>query len=160
MTNRHALSLWERLVSDEQEEGLPVMTQANKAQILRSVLKDLIALLNEVAATELFDCSKPPVAASVLAFGLPPITGRTLSKAYMNEIAQRIHTSILRFEPRLSPSSLTVYPVEYGQPQQNHLMAYEIKGTILCEPYSIEMELQAQMDFDSGRFVDNTRFSQ
>lgn len=153
MSNRHHLSVWDRLVSDEPEGGLPVMTHAHKAQVLRSVVKDLIALLNEVTPTDMFDCAKPHIAASVLAFGLPPITGRTLSKAYMYEIAQSIHTSILRFEPRLSPSSLTVRPLEYGTPQQNHLMAYEIKGTIVCEPYTVELELQARMDLDSGRFI-------
>lgn len=153
MTSHHDLSVWDRLVSWEEEGALPVMTKANQEQVRRSVLKDLVALFNEVTSTDLFDCSWPHVSGSVLAFGLPPLTGRTLSKAYMNEIAQRIRTSILRFEPRLSPASLSVRPLEYGASQQNHLMAYEIKGVIVCEPYSVELELEARMDMDSGRLM-------
>lgn len=49
---------------------------------------------------------------SVLNYGISSYVGKQLNDASLREIANEIKLAICRFEPRLEPSSIEVFPVE------------------------------------------------
>ena len=73
----------------------------------REVSRDLEALLNTVALESTIDMTETPYARkSILNFGIPDMTNRTIDEDGVNAIPEEIRTAIINFEPRLAAASL------------------------------------------------------
>ena len=90
----------ERVLSSRRLRPRQVITE----RVLREeVARDLDALLNTVALESTIDLSETPHARkSILNFGIPDVSSRTIDENAVNNIPAEIKAAIINFEPRLA----------------------------------------------------------
>jgi len=122
----------------------------------REVTRDLEVLLNAIALESTIDMSDAPHARkSILNFGLPDITHRTIDEAGVNDVPEEIRTAILNFEPRLAAASLhverdmSVDPVELK-------IRFIVRADLTCDPINVPVEFVADV-IDTGKILINRR---
>lgn len=159
----HWPSLLDRLNNSGTDE-LPIATATRAGSLARStaqslpdnqyrdsLARDLACLLNACALSASRDLTRwPNVARSVLNFGVPGFTGRTLTNADVPEIQRSIQRAIQNFEPRLNPKSIKVFvfadlPDKPTTHWQVTIIAQYSNATL---PGSLEF--QAVIDAESG----------
>lgn len=133
---------------------------------LRGLLvRDLHWLLNTQAApadNDIWDF--PRVARSVLNFGLPPLTGRTVTSMSDAQLSSLIRKTIVSFEPRILESTLTVRvrgADGEGERERSLGSAVERRGEVPVEihgefcplPVPEAMTLRARLELDTCHFV-------
>ncbi|WP_157314527.1 type VI secretion system baseplate subunit TssE [Chitinibacter sp. GC72] len=151
--NLFSTTVWDRLVSEPGALNNENMCPADKAKLLANVSADLNALLNAISAVDVFECPLQNVAESVLAFGFPCVSGKSLSSVHVKQIKSWIEESIVRFEPRILPDSISVVPLIESRHSHHQYLAYGIRGLVHSTPYPVELELQTRLDLDNGRFA-------
>jgi type VI secretion system protein ImpF len=124
----------------------------NKAQIREAVLRDLAWLLNAVkpmpAQVEAF----PQAAASVLNYGLPPMSGQMASRIDINLLERTIKEAIQQFEPRVMQASLEVKALEASSMLDTHnVIEFEISGFMWAQPVPLELLLRTEVDLEAGQ---------
>jgi type VI secretion system protein ImpF len=152
--NRLQPALLDRLLDDEPEkrvesDGARVMS---KTALRQAVLRDLAWLLN--ATQPLDDAARrhARVAASVLNFGLPPLSGQLASKLDIGDLERSIRDAILRFEPRILPDTLRVSAREASSVLDTHnVVEFDITGHLWAQPVPLEMLLRTQLDLEAGQ---------
>lgn len=125
----------------------------SKAQLRRAVLRDLTWLLNAVRPLPpALARADPTLAASVLNFGLPPMSGRQISRLDVHQLRRDIRTAIERFEPRILRETLEVRALR-GKPllEAHNLIEFEIRGHLWGQPMPIELLLRTAVDLESGQ---------
>ena len=118
------------------------------------VMRDLAWLLNctNLAATEDLD-DYPDVGRSVLNYGIPDMTGRTVSSLDSVGISQVLRKAIADFEPRLLRNSIRVRVfTDHSQMNSNALM-FEIEGDLWAQPVPERLYLKTEIDLESGNVV-------
>jgi type VI secretion system protein ImpF len=152
-------ALFDRLCDDAPGERLEAARKRyTTAQELReSVVRDLGWLLNSVRLSAVQDLADYPLAArSVLNFGLPDLSGRTLSSIDIPELEAEIRQAILDFEPRLLPESLRVAVHEHhdnpGNPQAvgPNSLQFTIEAKLIAHPLPLAMWLRTEIDLETG----------
>jgi type VI secretion system protein ImpF len=137
MRNRLQPALLDRLTDNQpgqrtESEDHRVMS---KGQLRQAVLRDLSALFNAVQPLGAEAESYPPLADSVLNFGLPPLSGTLASMLDVNVLEGLIRQAILRFEPRLLPETLQVRALEATSVLDTHnVIELEISGHLWAQP--------------------------
>lgn len=148
-------ALLDRLLDDEPEK----ISESREARLINvrrlraAVLRDLSWLFNSVSPTphELDHSMYPEVENSVIAYGLPPLSGTTASGVEVSELEARIRDAIIKFEPRLVPSSLDIRAVLSTKGVDHHnQVEIEIRGSLWSVPVPIEMLLRTDLDLESG----------
>lgn len=137
---------------DKRSEA-PRERSLSKAEFRRSVLRDLVWLLNTTnAESELELDALPAVRASVLNYGVQALSGKYLVDDDLRSLEQSVRDCILRFEPRILPDTLQVRVLTGSNEgaTRNHL-GMEIKGQLWSEPYPIELLLRSRVDLESGQ---------
>ncbi|MFM0068711.1 type VI secretion system baseplate subunit TssE [Paraburkholderia aspalathi] len=115
------------------------------------VQRDLNLLLNTTNLyNELDTVRYPAVAASVVNYGVPPISGNYLSSQRWETIEKLIRTAIIRFEPRLIPESIDIRPAEQNATRYNKL-TFRIRGLMHWQPYPLEFQIQSTVDFEMNK---------
>lgn len=117
----------------------------------QAVLRDLAWLLNtgHLETTEDLDAF-PHVRESVVNFGMPDITGVSASSADVVELERSVKNAIVRFEPRISPDSLTVSVVRDETPSGRNTMVFTIEGQLWAEPTPMMLYLKTAVDLETG----------
>ena len=124
----------------------------NKAQIREAVLRDLGWLLNAVKPMPAQVDAYPQVAASVLNYGLPPMSGQMASKVDVNLLERTIKLAIQQFEPRVIEGSLEVKALETSSVLDTHnVIEFEIRGFMWAQPVPLELLLRTQIDLEAGQ---------
>jgi len=120
----------------------------------REVVRDLDDMLNTIAMESTVDMSQAEYARkSILNYGLPDITHRTIDEAGVNDIPDELRTAIVNFEPRLAGASLhierdmTVDPVELK-------VRFIVRADLTCEPVHVPIEFIADVT-DTGKITIN-----
>jgi type VI secretion system protein ImpF len=140
-------SLLDRLTDNEPgaRSESPDARVLSKRQLRDAVLRDLSWLFNAV-------CEEPdarntdrqraemwrdaPLAKeSVLNFGIPPLSGQTISVLNFPAIEEQVRLAIVRFSTGLRPTSLRL----------------SIKGQMWNQPVPLELLLSADVDVDTGQ---------
>lgn len=136
--------------SRQEVRGRRTMT---RAQLRAGVLRDLAWLLNSTRLLSPAEAARhPQAAASTLNYGLPCLTGRTLSGLQPDRLAQDIAEAIRRFEPRILPDSLQVTPLARGQARFQPGLPFLIEGELWMQPYPEHLFYRADLDLETGRF--------
>ncbi len=160
-TERLQPSLLDRLTDEE-----PSARQESREQrvlsvrrLRQSVLRDLAWLLNAVSLEaaenlEIFtaDNTGKPVnflKQSVVNFGIPDLSGHTLSASDIPMIEKRIRQAILDFEPRILPQSLKVKAISTDEFNHN-AMNFDIEGDLWMQPVPLRLYLKTQVDLETG----------
>lgn len=134
----------------------------NKQQLRAAVLRDLSWLLNTV-------CEEPDVqstdkervefwkevkeaAGSVVNFGVPAMSGRSISRLQYPLIEVGLRQAILRFEPRIDAKTLKVEVhddvLATSRPAS---LRITIRGQLWNQPVPLELLLSADVDVDTGQ---------
>jgi type VI secretion system protein ImpF len=118
------------------------------------VLRDLRWLLNTAchpAGSAIY--AYPRVAASTLNFGMRDFVGVHASSTDPDEVADAVRECILRFEPRISPSTLTVRVVGGGAQRDDDYFSVEIIGDLWAHPASEPLKLMTSWDVVGGAWT-------
>jgi type VI secretion system protein ImpF len=145
-------SLLDRLTDDEpkkQQESRDKRVLSPR-KLRECVKRDLAWLLNTGNLEEVEDLSEYPlVAQSVLNYGLPELTGITLSSADAGAIERSLRQAILDYEPRILRKSLQVRVIA-SEEMSHNAMVFEIECDVWAEPVPERLYLKTEVDLESG----------
>lgn len=148
-------ALLDRLTDDDPSNAFesPEMQFMSKARMRDAVLRDLSWLFNSTqmnidGALDGYE----HVRRSVLNFGLPVLSGQTLSSIDPQVLEAVVRQAIIDHEPRILSDSLEVEAL-MSQDQLDHhnQISFRITGQIWAQPVPLELLLQTQMDLETGR---------
>ena len=146
-------ALLDRLTDDAPGEHGEAEAQRvmSKAQMRAAVLRDLRWLFNATQSSGKLGENHPGLAASVLNFGLPALSGQLASKVDISQIERSIRDCILRFEPRLLADTLQVRALEASSVLDTHnMIEFEIRGHLWAQPIPLEVLLRTRLDLEAG----------
>jgi type VI secretion system protein ImpF len=144
-------SLLDRLTDDE--PGNPAEPRERRVLSLRTlrqgVLRDLAWLLNTTNLLSVVDAGRlPHLANSVLNFGVPDLSGNSISSLNLDKLERAIRQAIWDFEPRLIRATVTVKAVSS---EVNHnKLTFEITGDLWAQPYPERLYLKTELDLERG----------
>ncbi|MEO8652582.1 MAG: type VI secretion system baseplate subunit TssE [Ramlibacter sp.] len=153
-------ALLDRLTDDEPGQKSESSQNAivSKAKLKRTVLRDLVWLLNTTAHHTSDHLSQyPEVRNSVVNFGIPVLSGKNFTGVDWRDLEHQIRAAILAFEPRILPDSLTVRALTPTDMLGHHnLLQFELHGELWSVPLPIELLLLSELDLETGyvRLVD------
>ena len=154
LRNRLQPSLLDRLTDDQPGERVEAEDRRvmSRSQLRQAVLRDLAALFNSVQALGSQADPHPQAAASVLNFGLPPLSGQLASSIDVSVLEGYIRQAIARFEPRILPQTLVVRALEATSVLDTHnVIEFEISGHLWSQPMPLEVLLRTRLDLEAGQ---------
>jgi len=156
LTNKERLqpSLLDRLTDDEPGRATESREERvlSPARLRESVRRDLSWLFNSTHLQAMRDLREFPwVARSVLNFGIPDVTGRTVAGLDTAGLEQTVRQAILDFEPRLLRPSLRVRLVMDEQQMNHNALAFDIEADLWAQPLPLRLYLRTAFDLESGR---------
>lgn len=143
-------SLLDRLTDEDPEQQ--VEARERRIMSMRSlregVLRDLAWLLN---TTNLFSVTErqrlPHLANSVLNYGMPDISGASLSGMNTTDLERAIRQAIWDFEPRLIRSSVQVKAAKSDSITK---ITFEIEADMWAQPYPERLYIKTELDLDQA----------
>jgi len=141
----------ERVIAIRRLRARQVITES----VLRhEVARDLDALLNTIAMESTIDMSEAPYARkSILNFGLPDLTSRTIDEIAVDDIPEEIRTAIINFEPRLAAGSLHIErdrSVDIAELK----VRFVVRAELTCDPVHVPVEFIADV-IETGKIIVN-----
>jgi type VI secretion system protein ImpF len=124
----------------------------SRSQLRASVLRDLSWLFNTTNLAGDVDLTGHPlVARSTLNYGLIPLSGKVVSGLDLSELEHAIKDSVLSFEPRILPHTLSVRGVPLSEPMTHHnVLSFSISGELWGQPYPLELLVKTEVDLETG----------
>ena len=156
-------SLLDRLTDDQPSSAKESLESRvlSRQQLRAAVLRDLTWLFNTTRGEP--DSASPDTAAvamwrtapqarrSVLNFGIPALSGSTVSTLDFAVLEQAVHEAIVAFEPRIDESTLVVeVNREAGFNLQHNSLRLVIRGQMWNQPVPLELLLSADVDVETG----------
>lgn len=116
------------------------------------VKRDLTWLFNaqNMCMDDVLEESYSNIESSVLNYGMPDLTGRTLSSVNTFQLEKELKKMILRFEPRIIPKTLSIRLHEDKKLMDHNALVFEINGDIWMDPIPVHMHLMTQLDLENG----------
>ena len=120
-------------------------------RLRQAVLRDLAWLLNTgyLETTQNFG-AYPHARDSVLNYGMPDITGISVSSADTASLERAVRDAIVKFEPRISPESLAVTISRDETRMGRNSMVFAIEGQLWAEPTPMMLYLKTEVDLETG----------
>jgi type VI secretion system protein ImpF len=88
---------------------------------------------------------------SVLNFGLPSLSGESLSSLNLQAIESSVRQAVTDFEPRIDPETLAVEVTAEGSMRAHHnALRLMIRAKMWNQPVPLELLLSAQVDVETG----------
>lgn len=148
-------ALLDRLRDDDpQNEKEPVESRIlSRTRMREAVLRDLSWLFN----TAMFSSSQPldaypEVRKSVLNFGLPVMSGETISSIDPVAMESSVRQAIVDHEPRILAETLRVEAQMSDDPIAHHnQISFRITGQMWAQPVPLELLLHTDIDLETGR---------
>ena len=133
----------------------------NKQQLRAAVLRDLSFLFNTTRAEPDPERGDPREAtvwkevpharASVLNYGIPALSGISMSRQQFALLELSFKQAILLYEPRIDPRTLSVHiNTGSGFNFQHNSLRLIIKGQMWNQPVPLELLLSADVDVETG----------
>lgn len=149
-------SLLDRLTDEEPQKQVESRERRmlSVEKLREGVLRDMSWLLNTTnlsAAESLED--HPEIAASVLNYGIPDLTGLTSSSIDVPALERLLRQAILQFEPRIAKRSLQVSVVVNENKLSHNALAFNIQGDLWAHPLPLHLVLRTEVDLECGDFV-------
>lgn len=120
-------------------------------EIRACVKRDLDWLLNasQYAPQEDLD-GYPDVACSVINYGMPDLTGKTVSGFDQRHMERLLKQVIVNFEPRIIRNTLTVRVMADKALFDHNALVFEIEGELLAEPQPLHLHLRTEFELEDG----------
>lgn len=94
----------------------------------------------------------PEVQRSVFNFGLPIISGQTISSIDPVQVESQVRQAILDHEPRILPATLRVEALlADDQIDRHNQISFRITGQLWSQPVPLELLLHTDIDLETGR---------
>jgi type VI secretion system protein ImpF len=139
----------ERVIAGRRMRARQVITEV---VLRREVARDLDALLNTIAMSSSIDMADAPyVRKSILNFGIPDVTHRTIDEAGVNDIPSEIRAAIVNYEPRLAAASLQI---ERDQSVAELKVRFIVRADLTCDPVQVPVEFIADV-IETGKIIVN-----
>ena len=121
----------------------------------QAVLRDLRWLFNtprHIPQETIYEF--PEVADSVMNFGTRDVTGLCLANIEERALEQELRQSILRFEPRIKPGSLSLKATKVKDTYSNSgsKIVLELRGLLDIPPVPDEIAAKTEIDLETGHF--------
>jgi len=146
-------SLLDRLTDAEPQKQRESRRQRvfSAGRLRQVVMRDLAWLMNctNLSATEELD-DFPHVERSVVNYGIPDLTGRTVSSLDSGEISRVLRKAIADFEPRILPDSLVVRVFTDESHMNANALTFEIEGELWAQPIPERLYFKTEVDLESG----------
>jgi type VI secretion system protein ImpF len=121
-------------------------------QLRAALLRDVAWLLNTPAPTAEEGLGEyPNVAASVLNYGVPDLTGLTASGVGAAALERDILRAIQTFEPRLEKRSVSVRMLTEEDGAAPNTLALVIRGQVVANPMPEGLYLKTSVDLETGQ---------
>lgn len=148
-------SLLDRLTDDEPGK----LEESREKRVISAtrlrdcVTRDVSWLLNCVSLDVSVDLDDyPEVARSVLNFGIPDLTGVSLSGINSETLQRQIKEVILAFEPRLTASTLRVTVNSNQKRMDRQALMFNIESEMWAQPIPLNLYLKTEVDLETGNF--------
>ena len=146
-------SLLDRLTDDEPGERQESRDKRvfSPVRLRESALRDLGWLFNttQLSATE--DLGRfPETAKSVLNFGLPDLSGKTVSGIDAAKLEGLLKQAIWDFEPRLLRNSIAVRLVVNHDEMSHNAMSFIVEAELWSQPIPLQLYLRTEVDLENG----------
>lgn len=145
-------SLIDRLTDDAPTRSVEAADSQTltAAQLRRSVLRDLAALLNTSNLATVDDLSETPlVAKSTLNYGIPGFAGLLESTGRTNSLERDLAEAIRAFEPRIRPESVRVRARGARDGSAVPALVFEIEGELWAQPVPQQLFLETTIEVET-----------
>lgn len=149
-------SLLDRLTDHEPQRARePAEAQGvDDAQLRLLVRRDLAWLLNTTHLATGVDLGEfPEVARSVLNYGVPDLSGRTLSSVDSSQLERQIAQGLMQYESRLVRETIRVRVSSAPNGAGRPTLFVEVAAVLRTEPLPVGLRVRAEVDVESGRVV-------
>ena len=120
----------------------------------REVARDLDSLLNTIAMASTIDMDLVPLAQkSILNFGIPDLTHRSIDEAGVDDIPDDIRTAIVNYEPRLVAASLLIER-DKTVDTADLKVRFIVRADLSCHPVHVPVEFVADV-VNTGKIIIN-----
>ena len=146
-------SLLDRLTDEEPAKSIESRQDRvfSAGRLREVVLRDLAWLLNCTNFAAVQDLSNyRDVEGSILNYGIPDLTGRTVSSMNSVEIAQLLRKAIADFEPRVLSNSIRVRVSTNHDQFSANALTFEIEGELWAQPVPERLYLRTEVDLENG----------
>jgi len=147
-------ALLDRLCDDEPAKSAESRDARvmSRQQMRAAVLRDLAWLFN---ATQPLKPSAHDgldhIRGSVINYGLPSLSGTTITSVDFGALEQQIRRAILDFEPRIMAETLRVQTVTVDSLlDQHNTLSLQISGNMWAQPVPFELLLRTEVDLETG----------
>jgi type VI secretion system protein ImpF len=123
----------------------------SESGLRREVMTDLVSLLNSTNLNSAEDLSSTPaVKQSILNYGFPDLSIRTLDENGVRDIAREIEIALGDFEPRLARQSIrATRDMTIGDDELK--VRFIVKADLRARPVNVPVEFVAEVELDSGK---------
>jgi type VI secretion system protein ImpF len=125
----------------------------SRNRLREAVLRDLSWLFNtsQLSSSESMQ-GFPEAQRSVLNYGLPVISGQTISSIDPVSLETQVRQAIIDHEPRILPKTLRVEALMSESPiEQHNQVSFRITGQLWAQPVPLELLLHTDIDLETGR---------
>jgi type VI secretion system protein ImpF len=125
---------------------------ASLKEIRACVKRDLDWLLNASRYTPQEELEElPDVANSVLNYGMPDLTGKTVSGLDVLQMERLLKQVIINFEPRIIPRTLAVRVIADKTLFDHNAVVFEIEGELWASPQPLHLHLRTEFELENGQ---------
>jgi type VI secretion system protein ImpF len=120
-------------------------------EIRACVKRDLDWLLNASQYSPQSDLEGyPAVASSVINFGMPDLTGKTVTGFDQGHLERLLKQVIINYEPRIIRRTLSVRVLADKTMFNHNALAFEIEGELWAEPQPLHLHLRTEFELEDG----------
>ena len=87
---------------------------------------------------------------SILNYGFPDLSWRTLDEVEISDIAGEVETALSEFEPRLDRKSIKARR-DLDAKAEDLRLRFVIKADLRAQPVNLQVEFVAEVEVDSGK---------
>ncbi|MDD5268010.1 MAG: type VI secretion system baseplate subunit TssE [Methylococcales bacterium] len=138
---------------DQVRAQLSVLTTSVSSlkEIRACVKRDLDWLLNASQYSPQEDLEGyPDVGCSVLNYGMPDLTGKTVSGFDQRNMERLLKQVIFNFEPRILRNTLSVRVIADKTLFSHNALVFEIEGELWAEPQPLHLHLRTEFQLEDG----------
>lgn len=92
----------------------------------------------------------PQIECSVLNYGIPDLTGKTVSGVDLHNMESMLQQVIINFEPRIIKKTLAVRVLVDKSMLDHNAVTFEIEGQLWAEPQPLHLHLRTEFELESG----------
>jgi type VI secretion system protein ImpF len=122
----------------------------SESMLRREVARDLDSLVNTIAFESAEDLRGfDAVRKSILNYGLPDLTHRSIDEHSVDDIRNEIRTALMHYEPRLLRESIKASrDMTVGVEELK--VRFVVQAELHCEPVNVTVEFVADIELDTG----------